>query len=345
MGALRPLQKANFTDVLDYGIYLFKKHFKSLFIINLIFNIPVMLVLTVFNPIFTEQYWNLLNPTDLEVTGPEEIISSLFTMYAMLFGLLGLQGLYAVTLKNVMEGSIVKIIYADTVLNQKRTVKQVIKECFNQFGTLFLGRLLYILIQSAVFIILYIVLIIVMFAVTFGIAGIVITSFANTGITIVLSVLAALILIGIVFFISLTVAFYYGRYWMFLPAVCIEQKKAGSGIGRCNSLTKGNFFLIGLTMVFGYLFTGLFPLMVNLIFNAVSLYSGNFDVELFRIGTAVTQILSEILRPLITCIMTALYITLRVKREGLDLEMTLWDIKREEAYRKKTWMAEAPDVN
>ena len=65
MESLRSLQRATFTDVLDYGIFLFKKHLKKLFIINLIFNIPVILLLTIFNPVFTEQYWNLLNPTDI----------------------------------------------------------------------------------------------------------------------------------------------------------------------------------------------------------------------------------------------------------------------------------------
>jgi len=53
MESLRPLQRAKFTDVLDYGIFLFRKHFKKLFIINLIFNIPVMLLLAILNPVFT----------------------------------------------------------------------------------------------------------------------------------------------------------------------------------------------------------------------------------------------------------------------------------------------------
>lgn len=345
MESFRPLQKAAFTDVLDYGVFLFKKHFKKLFIINLMFNIPVMLLLAIFNPVFTEQYWSFLDPTDIAIASPDEIFSSLFTLYAMLFGSLALQGIYAITFKNIMEGSIVKILYADTVLNQKRTIKQVVKECFNQFGTLLLGRIIYILIQSAVFIVLYIVLVIGMLAAAFSMVGFASVSMTAPWVSIVISVLGILIVIGIILAISVIVGFFYGRYWMFIPAICIEQQKAGSSIGRCGNLGKNSFYLIGLSFTFGYMLIGLFPTVINTVFNIVYLASGNFDIELFRVGAVITQIFSEILRPLITCILTALYITLRVKREGLDMEINLWEIKQDELSRKKRWLPEAPDAN
>jgi len=69
------------------------------------------------------------------------------------------------------------------------------------------------------------------------------------------------------------------------------------------------------------------------------------DVTLIRIGSVVTQIFSAFLQPLLTCILTALYITLRVRREGLDMEMTLWEIKKEEFDRTQRWLAEAPNVS
>ncbi|NLM11170.1 MAG: hypothetical protein GX213_10450 [Clostridiaceae bacterium] len=342
MESLRSLQRAAFTDVLDYGIFLFKKHLKKLFIINLIFNIPVILLLTIFNPVFTEQYWNLLNPTDIVAANPNEIFSSMFTM---LFGSLALQGLYTVTLKNVMEGSIVKILYADTVLNQKKSIKQAVKECFSQFGTLLLGRMIYILIQGAVLAVLYIVLFIGVFSITFGILGLAVTSFTVPWVTVILSVLGIIIVIGAVFFISTIVGFYYGRYWMFLPAICVEQQKAGSSIGRCGNLGKNNFYLIGLSFTFGNIIVWLFPFIISSVFSIANLVSGSFDVELFRISTVITQIFSEILRPLLTCILTALYITLRVKREGLDIEIDLWQIKREELDRKKLKLQEAANAD
>lgn len=132
---------------------------------------------------------------------------------------------------------------------------------------------------------------------------------------------------------------------MFLPAICIEQQKAGSSIGRCNSIGRNGFFLIGLTFASGYILVWLFPFVVSSVFSIVSLVSGNFDIELLRIGTVITQIFSEILRPLLTCILTALYITLRVKREGLDMEITLRKIRLEEIERMKYLLQEAPDAN
>jgi|GEM_PF-856830 len=345
MESLRPLQRAKFTDVLDYGIFLFRKHFKKLFIINLIFNIPVMLLLAILNPVFTEQYWSFINPTDIVAADPADILSSMFTLYAMLFGSLALQGLYTVTVKNVMEGTMVKIIYSGTVLNRERTIKQAVKECFGQFGTLFLGRMIYILIQSAVFIGIYIILIIGMFAVVFSTMGIAAASVAAPLGSVLLTVLGILAAIVILIFVALLVGFFYGKYWMFLPAVCIEQQKAGSSIGRCNELGKNGFKLIALTFTFGYMLIGLFPLTVSSAFNVAGLASGSFNVEIIRIGTVITQIFSELLRPLLTCILTALYITLKVKREGLDIEIALWEIKREELERKKRMLQEAPNVN
>ncbi|HZK26302.1 MAG TPA: hypothetical protein VFD00_02005 [Thermoclostridium sp.] len=345
MKSLRPLQRAAFTDVLDYGIFLFKKHFKKLFIINLIFNIPVMLLLTIFNPVFTQQYWGLVDPNAIIMNTPNEMFSSMFTLYAMLFGSLGLQGIYAITLKNVWEGSIVKILYADAVLNQERTIKQVIKECFNQFGTLLLGRLLYILIQSAIFIAIYIVILIGVFAVVFGIMGIGTTAFIAPWLSVALIILGVLVAIAVILFITITVGALYGRFWMFLPSVCIEQQKAGTSIGRGGSLGKNSFFLVGLTFISANILIGLLPLIVNVSISFISLASGNLDVELFRAGAVVTQLFAEILRPLITCILTALYITLRVKGEGLDMEVTLWEIKKEEQDRKKRWLSEASNAN
>ncbi|HEY8420891.1 MAG TPA: hypothetical protein VIL05_04015 [Thermoclostridium sp.] len=345
MESLRPLQKAAFTDVLDYGVFLFRKNFKKLFIINLIFNIPVMLLLTILNPIFTQQYWNIFDAADMIAADPGEIFSSIFTLYAMMFGSLALQGIYSVTLKNVIEGSIVKILYADTVLNQNRSIKQVIRECFGQFGTLFLGRLIYILIQCAVFIALYIVFFIGIFMVAFSTMGLAVTSMASPVISVILTVLGVLIALGALFIISILVGYFYGKYWMFLPAICIEQQKAGSSIGRCNDLGKNGFKLIGFSFAFGYMLIWLLPFTVSSAFSVAGLISGDYDVGMIRISTVITQIFSEVLRPLLTCILTALYITLKVKREGLDLEVALWEIKREEIERKKRMHQEAPNAN
>ncbi|NLK67781.1 MAG: hypothetical protein GX283_01250 [Clostridiaceae bacterium] len=345
MKSLRPLQRAAFTDVLDYGIFLFKKHFKKLFLINLMFNIPVMLLLTIFNPVFTQQYWNLVNPNDFVMTTPNEAFSSIFTIYAMLFGSLGLQGIYTITLKNIWEGSIVKILYADVVLNQERTIKQVIKECFKQFGTLLLGRLLYILIQSAIFMGLYIVIFVGVFALVFGTVGVGATAFVAPWLTVVLTILGILVTVALIFFVSITVGWLYGRFWMFLPSICVEQQKAGTSIGRGGNLGKNSFFLIGLTFISSNILVGLLPLIANTIISLVSLGSGNLDVGLFRVGAVITQLFAEIMRPFITCVLTALYITLRVRREGLDMEVTLWEIKKEENDRRKRWLSEAPNAD
>lgn len=344
MESLRTLHKAHFTDVLDYGIHLYKKHFRKIFLLTVLFNIPLMVLITFIYPMFTDQYMNFLNPTANISPEPGAILSSMLTLYTLLFGYLAVYAVQALTLQNVLDGSIVKILYADVVLDQKRTVKQVVRECFKQFGSLFLGKLLYILIQSAVIFVLYIVVIVAVFAGTFAVMGVVTSTFIAPWVTVVLTILGILVCLAIVLLIAVVVGFFNGRYWMFLPAVCIEQLKAGSSIGRCGNLGKNNFYLIGLSYVVGYILVAMFPGIFNTVFSYIGAVTGNLDTGLLQVGTVIAQIFSTLLQPVLTCILTALYITLRVKREGLDMEITLWSIKKEEADRAQRWMVEAPDA-
>ncbi len=344
MESLRPLNRAGFTDVLDYGVSLFKKHFRKIFFISLVFNLPVTILLSIFNPVLTNQYMTFMNPD--EITGSGDILSSVLALYAMIIGGLLLSGIYNLTLKNVMDGSIIKILYADVVLNQEKTPGQVIRECFKQFGTMMLGRFLYGLIQSLVFFVAYILLVIGIFAGSFAFMGTAAAGFTSSspwlaaGI-IILGILAAMTAL---FFLVVVTGYFNGRYWMFLPAICIEQHKAGSGIGRCNKLGGNGFYLIGLSYIAGALLIWIFPGIINIVILFASGVSGNMNVELYRIGTVVTQIFSAVLQPLFVCILTALYIILRVRREGLDLEIDLWTIKEEEKRKTQRWTMEAPNA-
>jgi len=344
MDSLRPLRKAAFTDVLDYGVFFFRKHFRKILLLNLMFNLPVMLLIAILNPMLTSQYWGFINPSADIVADPAGIVSSLFTLYAMIFVTLGLYGLHSLTLANMMEGSIIKIIYADAVLKQEKTLKQVIRECFGQFGSMLLGKLLYGLIMAAVLFAVYIIIAIGAFAGTFAFMGLTAVSISTPWVSVVLTILCVLVLVALLLFILILMCFFIGRYRMFLPAICIEQQKAGSSIGRCGNLGKNSFFLISLAYAGGGLLVGLFPGVINISLAIASAISGNLDVTLIQMGTVVTQVFSSVLQPLLTCILSALYITLRVKREGLDIEMALWEIKKEEFDRTQRWVAEAPNV-
>jgi hypothetical protein len=341
MDSLRPLCKARFTDVLDYGIRLYKKHFRRIFLLNLLFNLPVMVLLTLINPAFSEQYWSYFTPSINPASG--SVLSSVLSLYTMMTGVLLLQGIYALTLKNIMDGSVVKIIYADIVLKQDRGLKQVVRECFRQLGPMVLGRFLYGLIQSAVIFVVYIVVIVVMLAGTFAFVGVTASTDIAPWAAVVLIALGLLVSIAVVFIVVTTVGFFFGRYWMYLPAICIEQQRAGSSIERCGSLGKNSFFLIGFTYVFGVLLVNLLPTAINTAFYMLSFFSESVNAEMIKIGAVIAQIFSSLMQPLLTCILTALYITQRVKLEGLDMEITLWSIKKEEADRTGRWVMEAPN--
>lgn len=344
MGSLRSLQKARFTDVLDYGIQLYKKHFRKIFLLNLMFNIPVQILLTIINPIFSNQYWMLFDTSNMVSAEPSAIFSSILTFYTMIFGVLVLYGLYALTLQNIWQGAIIKLTYSDAVLNQERSLRQVINECFRQFWTLLGGRFLFGLIQYAVVTVLYFVIIIVILGGTFAIIGIRSIAYSAPWLAIILIILGILVALAVAFFIAALFSHYFVRFWMYLPSICIEQQKAGAAIGRGGSLGKNSFWLISLTGMAGYVLSWMFPGIINSIFSFIALIPGSMDVTLMRFGAVVTQIFTAILQPLVTCIMTALYITLRVKREGMDMEFDLWAIKKEELEKTQRWMAEAPNA-
>lgn len=340
MESLRPLNKANFADVLDYGIFLYKKHFKKIFLLNLMLNIPYLLLITGVTPMLTGSYQSLFDAQTMG-TNLSGLFSSIFSLYAKLFIFLGIYAIYGLTLKNILEGCIVKIIYSDVVFGEDRSIKRVLKECLGQFGTMILGKILYNLIQGAVFFAIYIVIISGVFIISFAVMGVFSTSIVSPWITVVLTIIGVFAAIAVIFFISLIISFFTGKYWLFLPAICIEQKKAGASVERCNKVGGNNFYLIGFTYLFIYIIVYMLPGLINYIISFVNLASGSMDITAISIGSIITQLVSSILQPVIACTLTALYITLRVKREGLDMEIDLWEIKKEEAAKAKRWTAEA----
>ncbi|NLG89434.1 MAG: hypothetical protein GX494_09550 [Clostridiaceae bacterium] len=343
METLRPLRNARFTDIIDYGFFLYKKHFRKIFLLDLMFYLPFMVLYTIINPVFTDNYLNIFNMSDNMAIEPADFISSIMTLYAMLFGSLLIYMIYWATLNNVFDGSIVKILYADVVLNREKTIGQVVRECFRQFGTLVLGKVLYGMIMSAVGIAVYFIMFIVIFAGTFSLFGLTSAVLPQWGRT-VLIIAAVVILFLIFIIIAWTVGYFSGMFWMFLPAVCIENKKAGQSIGRCGNLGKKNFVLIGLSYIAGTVIVALFPGIINTVVIVFSSVTGSIDVTLLKIGSVVSQLFAAILQPLFVCIMTALYITLRVKREGLDIEVALWKIIDDNIDKAKRWTAEGTNV-
>jgi|BioPla2DNA2_1021312.scaffolds.fasta_scaffold44354_3 hypothetical protein len=343
METLRPLRNAKFTDIIDYGFFLYKKHFRKIFLLDLMFYLPFAVLYTVINPVFTDNYLNFFNTPESIMIEPAELFSTMLTLYAMLFGSLFVYFIYWVTLNNVMDGSIIKILYADVVLEKEKTIGQAVRECFRQFGTLTVGKILYGMIMFTVAIVLYIIVLAGIFVGVFSILGL--TSIASLRwLTVILIIFASLILILGFIFIILAVGYFGGMYWMFLPAVCIENKKAGQSIGRCGNLGKKGFFLIGPSYIAGTVLVAFFPGIINLIVFFVSSVTGSIDVTLWQVGAVVSQLIAAILQPLFVCIMTALYITLRVRREGLDIEVSLWKIIKDNFDKAQRWTAEGTDV-
>ncbi|NLV63278.1 MAG: hypothetical protein GXY12_07800 [Clostridiaceae bacterium] len=343
METLRPLRNARFTDIIDYGFFLYKKHFRKIFLLDLMFYLPFVVLYTIINPVFTDSYLNFFNTPESIMIEPSELISSMLTLYAMIFGSLFVFIIYWVTLNNVMDGSIIKILYADVVLKKEKTVGQVVRECFRQFGTLVAGKILYGMIMFVIAIALYLIILIGIFVGTFSLFGLFSVASLQWS-RIVAIIFAAIILILGFVFIILAVGYFGGMYWMFLPAVCIENKKAGQSIGRCGNLGKKGFFLIGPSYIAGTVLVAFFPGIINLIVFFVSSVTGSIDVTLWQVGAVVSQLIAAILQPLFVCIMTALYITLRVRREGLDIEVSLWKIIKDNFDKAQRWTAEGTDV-
>ena len=132
-----------------------------------------------------------------------------------------------------------------------------------------------------------------------------------------------IIILGLLFGLILLIVpgvFLYGRWAVATPALMIEDLGAVEGLRRSWRLVKDRFWATFGTVLLTLLIVGAVSTILNLLFIA-PLFAGGSEL-LGGILTGFAAIISSVFTlPLQAAILTILYFDLRVRKEGLDLEL------------------------
>lgn len=343
----RSLSRMSIGDVIDYSIEIYKKNFKKISLLALYFHVPFMFIYTVVVSYFSkDMIGTTMNFGKVGTTPNPNLPYTIMAFYLVMLvmGLLYLA--YSITLKSVMDASVAKIVYSYIVSGNTDDLKSLIKSSFKRFSSLVANRVLSYLIIAGIFFALYILFIILVMIITVGVVFI--TKFApspskaqslSAGIIIV-SVLIGIVILAVILAIFVFVANLIAKYSMGIQAVIIENKAAAQGISRCNQLSKKNFWHISMTFIFGTML--FFTIPTLLAYGAQSVLF--FDKNMFVLAATAVQILTALLNPFITILLTVLFVNLKIKAEGFDLELKV-DILLESQKKKEMLLDDGEMLN
>lgn len=348
----RALRKMSIGDIIDYSIEIYKRNFKKLTLLALIFYVPFSFLFTLISSYI---YSDLLESTGYyklsEGFGIFKLSQGFFSsglfdpnilnndsasityMILAYYTLMIVMGLlyfaYSITLKVVLDASAIKIVYSDVVNNKETDARSVIRESFKKFPSLVANKVLYGLIILGIILGVYIVLVVVILILTFGIMAAAGPTAANqTGSTIagILTVIAILL---VILGCALLAAFLAVKFSFGLQAVVIENKGPVEGLSRSSRLTRKNFW-----PVFGAYFFG--TLLFFAIPSILASGAGIFLLVhryLYIVLSVTTQVVNAIIYPFLITLLTMIFINLKIKKEGLDLEVKV-DILLEEQKKR-----------
>lgn len=313
------IKKMTIGDVLDNSIDVYKRNFKKLTLLALIFYVPFMFLYTFLVSYLSADLINIADINDIDSVGNSSgYLYSILAYYASLCILGIIHFAYSITIKAVMEAAITKTVYDDITGNMGKSIKKIIKESFSRFSALFVNKILYKLIifgiSMALVIGLYILMIVALIG--FGAAFSWRTGSSGLG-EIIIGIVIAIVLVLIFAVVGLLIGYFYVKFIFGTQAIIIENKTAVQGISRSSELTKNNFWHIGLTLAFGALLFYFIPQIINTGAYALMFVNRSLYVAAFTFS----QILSSIIYPFIITLMTVAFINLKIKKEGFDLEL------------------------
>lgn len=312
--------KMSIGDVLDYTIEVYKKNFKRLTVLALIFYVPFMFLYTALTSYLSADFMSLMN-VDGYMDNMEDPSSYMYRILAF-YGSMSVMGIiyfiYSITLKPVMDSAIIRTVYDNVVHGKSEDVKTVIRKSFGKFPTLLVNSLLYSLIvfgvSMVVVVVFYILIFVAVFAVMLSVG---VTAGTDGVLNVVMGVIVAILVLVFLAGAGLLVGYFTVKFMFGLHAVTIEGKSATGGLSRSSELTRKNFWHVFLTYVLGYILIFSLPQALG-----VGAYVFIFlDKNLHLMANVAAQIINAIIYPFATTLLTMLFINLKIKKEGLDLEV------------------------
>lgn len=336
----RTLRNMSIGDILDYSIEVYKRNFKVLTLLALIFYIPFMLLYTLAVSNFSGEMAGFTGGiTEAAADTPYMLLA-----YYAAIAVAGLVFLvYSMTIKPVMDAAIIKIIYSDVVAGKKEAWKQAVKAGFKKLPSIIGNKLVYYLILFGVGSSAVVILGLVAVAITGAFAAMSAALLmggaagggAGAGVAVVLFVV---LLVAVYLGILLFIFYFFFKFGFGTQSIIIENKKAVEALSRSITLTKKSFWHIAVSYSLGAL---LFFSLPTILAAGAQLFLA-VNKSLFMAATVFTQVAGSLIYPYLMVLSTILFINLKIRKEGLDLEVKVDILLEEQRKREASLLSEAP---
>jgi hypothetical protein len=312
----RALKKMTAGDIIDYSVEVYKRNFKRVTILSLIFYVPFSFLYSVITNFFSKDFLMIGQTQDVS---PEASVA--FVLVTMFMGVLYV--FYLLTINAVMSSAVTKVIYDDIVYQRSRKLKTVISESFKRFPGLFGYKTLMYLIMIGVamglmfgigIVFAVLTMILGLFgAMTAGVGG-----YAGVGVFAVLMI----VMYALMVFSSIAlVGFFYIKFGFGVQVIAVENKGATEGISRSIALSKFNYKSSFGALFFGYILYYFIPSLATGVVQVLSFLDSQVYNSIFFVATTAINITQSIFSPFIVTLMTVIFINMKIANEGLDLEV------------------------
>lgn len=298
------LEHMSVGDILDYSVELFKNNFKQLSIISLICYAPFSLLSAYFSADSYDNWSSLFknqghiqSSTLVDSSMRQSAISTLFFFLSLILFF---------TVFTAADAAISRIIYQDAVYGRREKALPHLKEGFRKLGSLFVQRLLLGLILSGIFFVSFL-LIGILFA------AMIPNSYSHSN-----GFLYGIILLFIFTAIIVLTIFFTIRLVFGLNVIAIDNGDIGKSFSKSWNLTKGSILKTFVVFLFsGFIYASITSITSLSPFLLYYLLGKNT----FKVALIASQFFITLLYPYTWAILTVTYTSLKIKKEGLDLEL------------------------
>jgi len=319
------LKPMRIGDVLDYSIEVFKSNFKNLSLLVLLLYLPwVFIYSLVTGKLLGDQasfYADIFSAAIFQSNYVEDIgrfnelqNNSIFTsILAQLVSLLHYG--YKITIELVFNAAVIRIIYSHIVKGNAykydfNGIKGLIRDSFKYLPRMMGNAALFFVIFYIAY---FVMILIAVITAVIPIMVIVTTAPDSVFSVVAVIVIALLVSAGLVLALSYVMA----RVIFGAHAIVIEGYSVTESIKRSMALTKGNYWRVAPACIFAAI---LFFLVGNM-FSTLSVLFLFINDNLFRLMYTVTEVIGAFMYPFVMVFLTVLFVSIKIKNEGLDLEI------------------------
>lgn len=288
-------------DYIDYSVEYFRQNFKTFLIMTSVFHVPFTFIL-----FFLLDYGNLMN--NLLMFSEQDEVNFL-PILAMYLGIIFYSFYNSTVVHSISLGSI-KHTYENIVNGNNLSVKESLKHGFKRLLWYVLYLFLFSMVSSFFVYVIYFVMAINILALSFNFKYLVIIF------TVVVSLVVSALLI-----------YFLLRIYFVPHAISIEKVDCFKALKVSWQITSGKVRHILWPIVFGLIFSGTFPQLVQ----SLAQFSP-FDDPLFnRFIAAFLMALSSVIYPFIYILTTQLYIYLKNQKGLIDFNKELNNLVKNES--------------